>query len=1647
MKIISPVANLTVINLIPFFRNAKFFRWVSFINSEIVENRIRKGTVMANIGPTTAFYKVESSLTRITNEMNKSMERLATGKQSANAGDGVSYEAIADEFRLDFVGTKAGIKSAAVVMGYLETGMKVLNSATTLLSRMQELAVLGASDLNTTNDHEAFNLEAEEIAQEFNRIMSNNSYKGKNIFVDTANSEFVSMGAQNSAQTFGIAKVDYSELYGEARTIEAGLPNAGQVMNLTALPSESVINAFVDFETTIEADSLDISVSSNLGTTDSLTMEDTANITIDDNNVISFNFTDLDHGNVTVEIGEIDALADGTQGRLKINFYGDATIPESGNLVNGDFESGSQTQFGVPSEVYSIAGFEHRAGMVNTYAVQNSGTNYAELNDTLSTSLARGSNTYNISFDSNGAGTGFRANLIVADDGSLSIGEVLDKGQGYSAGEILTITQDARGRALAGSDFSINVTSILDTNDNDPGRNSDNIHEVTEANFQSVTYTVENGPDGRYAWGESFTEGTAERIATNDGTGSITNYIHAVGGNYSEDVIVIDGVAQSLFTSVYENDDVTAGVLIVENFNPIFAQDDDILEQVSAADYMSNAGGNNNGTERVFYAINPADGQRVTTNWTYDEYTNGVADGSITSTGAAVTRHISGVTNILADDYDGGGARYIDTPNMGVGVIDIGDELATDTVVYNRENSTGVYAWGGGSYTNGSIVKDPTGSDITINIRHAADGAYTFDVAGTDFNPADLNYSAGDEALEFVTWADQFDPDNPPAGSTVYRTDITHDADGAYTFDITGTDFNPADLNYSAGDDPLKFVTWADQFDPDNPPAGSIVYRTDITHAADGAYTFDVAGSDFNPADLNYSAGDDRLEFITWADQFDPDNPPAGSTVYRTDIRHEADGAYTFDIAGSDFNPADLNYSAGDVRLEFTSWADQFDSDNPPAGSTVYRTDITHEADGAYTFDVAGTDFNPADLNYCAGDDPLEFVAWADQFDPDNPPAGSTVYKTDIQHDADGAYTFDVAGTNFNPVNLNYSAGDNRLEFIAWADQFDPDNPPAGTTVYRNDDELAAPAFFTRAEVASPEFFTRTEVGSPEFFTSNEVASPEFFTRTEAASPEFFTRIDDELASPVFFTRSEGTVSYSNSIKHYERPQITNYDRQEITGYSREEVAFYTRDKTLRTAVHISGQVEKYIGENRVTNNPDGSVIRAHVGWERDSQVYIDNWKTYDDRVEFGSTFQVYDTDGTYAWNGDGTGFNPADIPSITVPTPTLEEMTKPNYGSFTRLNGSPGNPAIKNKDDAATVPVVQSAGEDSRDYADTFSLNTPDVPVGLVSDDTITDPFSGAAAELFTGKLKFEDSAAFGIYHGPAIVSDQFTAEQGQFLKLNYSAAGDVDDYHVAGYIYKVDADTGNPILDESGDPRIFMALNETGTVELNGRASVEIEDNGDYRFVFVVGTFDKTGGLAAGASMRIDNIVAEYPFIADEETIAALIKAVNYSNSDIVASETSSITSSIRNNDDGRFSTDDIITNLAGDDPDASSGIAATLVSNVSGADNGNVTTKITEEIDTSILTSKIDRVQQLLNKAREQAGSQYSALESMVISTTDLTSEYETKYNEVSRVDFAAETALLTKRQILKDTATAVLAQAGEGQQHLLQLLKDSQKLPTY
>ena len=206
------------------------------------------------------------------------------------------------------------------------------------------------------------------------------------------------MGARNAELTFGLGKIEYSELFDALRQVQEGLPNAGQLVNLVKLPSDSVIGNSINFQTVVGADSFEIEVSSNLARADLLTLEDTGSITIDENGIVYSTFEYLSQGEITLAIGEIDATKDGSAGILKINFYEDATIPDSGNLINGDFEAGTQTQFGVPTEVYSSAGFEHRAGMVNTFLFKIQEMAMLNLVIRLSTALARGSNTYSINF-------------------------------------------------------------------------------------------------------------------------------------------------------------------------------------------------------------------------------------------------------------------------------------------------------------------------------------------------------------------------------------------------------------------------------------------------------------------------------------------------------------------------------------------------------------------------------------------------------------------------------------------------------------------------------------------------------------------------------------------------------------------------------------------------------------------------------------------------------------------------------------------------------------------------------------------------------------------------------------------------------------------------------------------------------------------------------------------------------------------------------------------------------------------------------------------------------------------------------------------------------------------------------------------------
>lgn len=107
--------------------------------------------------------------------------------------------------------------------------------------------------------------------------------------------------------------------------------------------------------------------------------------------------------------------------------------------------------------------------------------------------------------------------------------------------------------------------------------------------------------------------------------------------------------------------------------------------------------------------------------------------------------------------------------------------------------------------------------------------------------------------------------------------------------------------------------------------------------------------------------------------------------------------------------------------------------------------------------------------------------------------------------------------------------------------------------------------------------------------------------------------------------------------------------------------------------------------------------------------------------------------------------------------------------------------------------------------------------------------------------------SGGFGVVHGPAVVSNTAIAiEAGQSVSFDWKAQGGDDDYDV--YAYLLNDGTGETV----------ELLNATGSVSNWATVTKTVPTSGDYKFVFVSGTFDATGGRALGARLFIDNIVA---------------------------------------------------------------------------------------------------------------------------------------------------------------------------------------------
>ncbi len=103
----------------------------------------------------------------------------------------------------------------------------------------------------------------------------------------------------------------------------------------------------------------------------------------------------------------------------------------------------------------------------------------------------------------------------------------------------------------------------------------------------------------------------------------------------------------------------------------------------------------------------------------------------------------------------------------------------------------------------------------------------------------------------------------------------------------------------------------------------------------------------------------------------------------------------------------------------------------------------------------------------------------------------------------------------------------------------------------------------------------------------------------------------------------------------------------------------------------------------------------------------------------------------------------------------------------------------------------------------------------------------------------------------GPEVYSQPFTATSGQAVSFDWAAQRVSDDYEVYAYLVRVDGQGyGTP------EDHTLIAYGR-GNTQGWTTSSKKIPTDGTYRFRFVNGTYDQTGGFAIGSNMYIDNVL----------------------------------------------------------------------------------------------------------------------------------------------------------------------------------------------
>ncbi len=160
------------------------------------------------------------NLAEVQRNMDRSVERLSSGRRINNAKDDAAGAAIAGRMESQIRGLNMGIRHAKDGQSLVQTAEGAMQELNKILQRMRELAVQAASGISSNNDKDYLNLEMKQLVQQVDAISSNTKFNDRALLtgdtftfytdIDVAGTAITTTGADMAASALAVSAVTVS---------------------------------------------------------------------------------------------------------------------------------------------------------------------------------------------------------------------------------------------------------------------------------------------------------------------------------------------------------------------------------------------------------------------------------------------------------------------------------------------------------------------------------------------------------------------------------------------------------------------------------------------------------------------------------------------------------------------------------------------------------------------------------------------------------------------------------------------------------------------------------------------------------------------------------------------------------------------------------------------------------------------------------------------------------------------------------------------------------------------------------------------------------------------------------------------------------------------------------------------------------------------------------------------------------------------------------------------------------------------------------------------------------------------------------------------------------------------------------------------